>query len=240
MSGMGDWLRAIITYRVRKRLWNEKNVKINGRSYVNYGNCEFEGCNSISKFANLNNCELGFGSYVSDYSVLINTCIGRYCAIGPYVHIVSGNHPTNCFVSIHPAFYSTVRNTGFAYVKDNQFEGVSYADYEKRWFVRIGNDVWIGHGVLIKNGVTIADGTIIAAGAVVVKDTEPYSIVGGVPAKLIRYRFNEENITFLLKLKWWDKDQNWLEKYADKFSDIENLKRVLYEDMPRGGGKDKK
>ncbi|MCR5688349.1 MAG: CatB-related O-acetyltransferase [Lachnospiraceae bacterium] len=68
----------------------------------------------------------------------------------------------------------------------------------------IGNDVWIGHGVTVVNGVSIGDGAIIAAGSVITRDVEPYSIVGGNPAKLIRYRFDEKTIERLLKLRWWE------------------------------------
>jgi virginiamycin A acetyltransferase len=68
----------------------------------------------------------------------------------------------------------------------------------------IGNDVWIGHNATITAGVTIGDGAIIATNATVVNDVEPYSIVGGNPARLIKYRFPEEKIAELLKVKWWD------------------------------------
>ena len=78
----------------------------------------------------------------------------------------------------------------------------------------IGNDVWIGHGVLIKQGVKIGDGSIIGMGAVVTKDVEPYSIVGGVPAHLIKYRFEKSIIKHLLELKWWDCEEKLLKEVA--------------------------
>ena len=74
--------------------------------------------------------------------------------------------------------------------------------------IRIGNDVWIGYGATILSGVNIGHGAIIAANACVVKDVPPYAIVGGVPAKLIRYRFDVNTINTLLKIKWWDWDDN--------------------------------
>jgi acetyltransferase-like isoleucine patch superfamily enzyme len=70
--------------------------------------------------------------------------------------------------------------------------------------IEIGNDVWIGEGAVIMAGVKISDGAIIGCSAVVTKDVEPYTIVGGVPAKLIRYRFKEQQIEQLLKIKWWE------------------------------------
>lgn len=81
--------------------------------------------------------------------------------------------------------------------------------------ITIGNDVWIGYGSTIMSGVTIGDGAVIAANSNVVKDVEPYSIVGGNPAKLIKKRFSSEDIEFLLKLKWW----NWPEEKIEENKD---------------------
>lgn len=72
----------------------------------------------------------------------------------------------------------------------------------------IKNDVWIGYGVILRPGITIGNGVVIATGSVVVKDVPDYAIVGGVPAEVIRYRFSEEDILYLLKLKWWDWDDS--------------------------------
>ena len=86
--------------------------------------------------------------------------------------------------------------------------GLDVKDITKTWDnkgdIVVGNDVWIGYEAVILAGVTIGDGAIIGARAVVTKDVPPYTIVGGVPAKQIRKRFNEETIDILLKLKWWD------------------------------------
>lgn len=82
-----------------------------------------------------------------------------------------------------------------------------YSEYQDTF---IGNDVWIGDDSLVLGGVVIGDGAIIAARSVVTKNVEPYSIVGGVPAKLIRFRFDKEIRSHLQKSEWWNRDENWL------------------------------
>lgn len=73
-------------------------------------------------------------------------------------------------------------------------------------------------------GITIGDGAVVMAGAVVTKDVPPYAIVGGVPAKVIKYRYDEDTVRFLLSFKWWNKDIEWLRKHWDLLCDVEKLK----------------
>ena len=89
----------------------------------------------------------------------------------------------------------------------------------------IGNDVWIGNDVRIFPGVTIGDGAVVGTGAVVTKDLEPYGIYAGVPAKLIRKRYDVGTIDALLDLKWWEKDEEWLREHSAWFADVEELIR---------------
>ncbi len=137
----------------------------------------------------LNDSEIGNNSYISNDTRIRFTSIGKFCSIGAGVKMVLGNHPTN-LISTHPTFYSN--NKPFKTLSPKMY----YEEYGK---LTIGNDVWVGENVLIPNGITIGDGAVIAAGAVVIKNVEPYSIVGGVPAELIRYRFKPEEIEILME-----------------------------------------
>ena len=103
------------------------------------------------------------------------------------------------------------------------FDTQRYADNGGRYLVEIGNDVWIGSHVLIMDGVKIGDGAIVAAGAVVTKDVEPYSIVGSVPAKFIRYRFTEEQISFLRSFEWWNRKWEWIQEHYREFQHVEQF-----------------
>lgn len=189
-------------------------------------NVLFEGKNSVGADTVLSNTYLGYGSYVCDNSNVSNCKIGRFCSISNHVLRVSGSHPTD-FVTTHPAFYSKEHPCGLSYVCEDKYAEKTYL--EGSYQVKIENDVWIGTGATLFDGVTIGNGAIIAAGAVVNKDVPPYAIVGGVPAKVIRYRFPEEVIEKLEKSCWWKKDENWLKKNAEKFLDLGNFFALLEE-----------
>lgn len=160
--------------------------------------------------------KLGRYSYVGDDCHIVAE-IGRYCSIANHVNTVSGTHPTSDWVSTHPIFYSSKCPSGISFVTSDQFE-------ENTGTIKIGNDVWIGDGATVLGGLNIGDGAIIAAGAVVTKDVLPFEIVGGVPAKLIRMRFSDEQINFLNQIRWWEKDEDWLREHIAEFSNIEVFK----------------
>ncbi len=205
-------------FKVRKYCKFGRHVLIDTR-------CLFEGGNSISKKCVIHNTSFGYGSYVAENSHISNAIIGKYTCIGPDVFTVMGKHPTRKFVSIHPAFYSTAKQSGFTYVQETKFQEYAYAEPQNKVSIVIGNDVWIGAKATILEGLTIGDGAIVAAGAVVTNDVPPYSIVGGVPAKLLGYRFNRDEIDFLSFFQWWGKGEKWIEDHADDFEDITLFKR---------------
>lgn len=167
-------------------------------------NSSFGYHNRIYDNSTLCNVSLGDYSYVGGDCKIMNACIGKFCSIGPSVWIGGlPSHPLDK-KSTFPGFYQ----------KDSSHYGVEpeyeYTNLEFRP-VSIGNDVWIGARAMIMDGVNVSDGAVIAAGAVVTKDVPPYAIVGGVPAKIIRFRFSEQKTKELLDSQWWN-DEKYIRK----------------------------
>jgi len=190
-------------------------------------NCKFEGKNYISRNVHLKDCNVGYATYFGEGVCLYSAKIGRYTCIGPNVLSALGRHPTREFVSIHPFFFSKEPACGISYSKVQKFEELKMAcdDY----CICIGNDVWIGARAIIMDGVTVGDGAVIASGAVVTKDVQPYTIVGGLPARELRKRFLDDEIEFLLNLQWWDKGEEWIKSHAVYFENIKEFVKVVEE-----------
>ncbi len=179
---------------------------------------EFGGYNAIGKNSTFFG-KIGHDSYVGSDS-FIYADIGKYTSIGDRVRCVFASHPISEFVSTSPVFYSTRKQNGRSYV-DKQLYDEVILQKGKKVPVIIGNDVWIGSDVTIVGKVVIHDGAILATGSVITKDVMPYSVVGGVPAKEIKKRFDEDKIRQLLSIKWWDKDEEWLMNNAELFENID-------------------
>lgn len=130
--------------------------------------------------------------------------IGNFCSIAKCDIYIGGNHRTD-WVTTYP--FGHINKQPF-----NKFNGIGHP--ATNGDVIIGNDVWISNNVTIMSGVTIGDGAVIANNSHVVKNVEPYSIVGGNPAKLIKYRFTTEQIAKLLEIKWWYWDDDKINKYT--------------------------
>lgn len=144
---------------------------------------------------------------------ILNSKIGSFCSIGGKVSMGGYSHPVH-FVSTSPAFLSH---------RDSVTKKFANFDYLPVNLTTIGNDVWIGEGAFIKAGVKIGDGAIVGMGSIVTKDVEPYAIVAGNPARLIRKRFSDDIISGLLELKWWDFPEEELRSCGDYFSDPKAL-----------------
>jgi acetyltransferase-like isoleucine patch superfamily enzyme len=156
------------------------------------------------------NSIVGRYSYCVDAAIK-NTDVGAFCSVGPGTVIGGlGTHPTD-MISLHPAFFSIGGQAGKTFV-DREY----FSEHQR---TTIGNDVWIGARAIILDGVHIGDGAIVAAGAVVARDVAPYSMVGGVPARNIRSRFDDTTIAMLLELRWWAWPDETLVKMSPKFRD---------------------
>ncbi len=152
-------------------------------------------------------------SYIAPDTAVVNAEIGAFTSIASGCIIGGGAHPTD-WVSSSPVFYKG-KNSLKKNFSDNEFT-------ETKRTV-IGNDVWIGSRCLIKSGVKIGDGAVIGMGAVVTHDVEPYSIVGGNPARLIRWRFDDDIIEKLQKTEWFNMAESDLKKYGPYFNDPERF-----------------
>lgn len=167
--------------------------------------------------------KIGDCSYIGE-NCRLNAAIGKYCSISPDVRTIEAMHPIH-YLSTAPIFYSNGKQCGKTFCDKSYFDEIEYQDVENKIAVNIGNDVWIGEGVRIKGGVSIGDGAVVAMGAIVTKDVEPYTIVGGVPAKVIGKRFGDDAIKKLLSLKWWDKGEEWL------IANISHFRTACVEDV---------
>lgn len=162
----------------------------------------------------ITDAEVDKDTYIAGNSVISISQIGKFCSIGPNFLCGWGIHPVNG-LSTAPMFYSTLKQNGRTLSKEDKIT--------ERKKITIGNDVFIGANVTVLDGITIGDGAVIGAGAVVSKDIPPYAIAVGCPIKIIRYRFSEENINKLLKIKWWDFDEQKLTDVEKYFFDTDSF-----------------
>ncbi len=175
--------------------------------------CDLGAYTEVAKDAKIVDSNLGDYSYVMERCNIISTDIGKFANIASDVRINPGNHPME-WASQHHFLYRC-KQYGFK-DHDNQ----SFFNWRKRQRVVIGHDTWIGHKAIILPGVTVSNGAVVAAGAVVSRDVAPYTVVGGVPAKMLRKRFPEAIWKTLENIGWWDWDHETIKERLDNFYDI--------------------
>lgn len=160
----------------------------------------------------ISNSNIGAYTYISRYSHISKTDIGKFCSIGPHLFCGWGIHPVDG-ISTNPMFYSTRKQNGYALTQENKCI--------ERKRITIGNDVFIGANVTILDGITIGDGAVIGAGAVVSKDIPPYAIAVGCPIRIVRYRMTDEQIAAMQRIQWWNWDDERLQNIERHFFDID-------------------
>jgi len=189
-------------------------VTIDAGSHLSDFNVLFSGV-SLSK------SKLGRHTYIQKNTSINNSVVGNFCSIAAEVTIGLGQHPTN-HVSTHPAFFSNTQPLAKSFASRN----ICATSQQ----TIIGHDVWIGQGAMIMDGVNVGHGAIVAAGAVVTKAVPAYAIVGGVPAKVIRFRFAKDICSWLEDAAWWNCSDEWLKEHTELFASPEALKQSILKD----------
>lgn len=182
-------------------------------------------------------CEFGEGvrlgvgvwaghSSVGDYSYLARGAslfyahLGKYCSIGDEAMVGLARHPSCGYISTYPAFFSG----------SNEAVTVRYCDvsqFDETPLTVVGSDVWIGARATIRGGICVGHGAIVGAGAVVTRNVPDYAVVAGVPARLLRRRFSDEEVRLLLDAQWWDWSRAKLKSLAPLFGDPEEFFAML-------------
>lgn len=157
--------------------------------------------------------KIGKYSYIGNNSFVSDTDIGSFTSISTDCYIGGTSHPVE-WVSTSPVFHK------WENILKKNFSRHEYVIFHR---TRIGNDVWIGNRVMIKAGVNIADGAVIGMGSIVTKDIGPYEIWAGNPARFIRKRFDDDKISELLKMQWWNYDDAKIEELAVHMTDIDEF-----------------
>lgn len=163
---------------------------------------------------------MGDYSYVGRNSRIIHADIGKFCSIASETKIGMGTHTLDK-ISTSPIFTEAKNGTKHSWVKESAVN-----PFKK---VTVGNDVWIGVRVMVMGGIRIGDGAVIGAGSIVTKDIPPYAVVAGVPAKVIRYRFPQEQIEALMAHPWWELPEDKLKDHIELFQDSENIDEKIKE-----------
>lgn len=191
-------------------IWNRIIKKIPGSAIIN---TRVPQTSKIEARSTVIDSSLGGYSYAGYGCTIINCEMGNFTSVADNVKIGLGDeHPLH-WASTSPAFY---------YGRDSIPKDLAAKEYDPQGpLTKIGNDVWIGTGSYIKAGVSIGDGAVIGMGSIVTRDVPPYAVVAGTPAKLIRYRFDEEVRERLIRTEWWNLPKNRIRELAKNIDDVE-------------------
>lgn len=190
--------------------WSNNSFKMGPKGRVI--NSIFGFNNTFGSSASLINSSFGNFTYGSDNVQIMNSQMGSYCSVGPRSQIGLGVHPVREYIGTHPIFYSSRKQAQISIVDQSEVQEFIQTTVE--------NNVWIGASAIILDGLTIGEGAIVAAGAVVIEDVEPYSIVGGVPAKFIGMRFSDQIINRIRSEINWYEAPEILKKKLDAILEI--------------------
>ena len=199
---------------LKKWKLKKENIIFDSHAYADR-KTKFSGHNFVGYNSFLSECNIGLGSYIADFSVLYHTSVGKYTSVGSGVMTAVGHHPIDECVTTCPSFFSKNPPNGISY---------RYTEYQERklvgdgkYSITIGSDVWIGSHVTLLEGICVGDGAIVGAGSVVTRDIESYGVYCGNPARLVRWRFQEEKKKELQKLQWWNKEEKWIQDNISMF-----------------------
>lgn len=185
--------------------------------------CEFEGMNAIGSRTDFYG-RMGMGTYISGDSH-ISADIGRFSSLGNRITQIVETHPMRePFVSTSPMFSSLRCQAGCTFAKKQMFDEYKFYDKKREIAFQIGNDCWVGNDVCFIGGVHVGDGAVVLSRAIVTKDVPPYAIVGGIPARVIGYRYDDETVRLLKEIKWWYKDTEWLREHSELLCDMNKFK----------------
>ncbi len=199
----------------------KENIKLGIKPYIPNNaiieNSYFGKYTEVGQFSNILDSTLDDYSYISEYTQIYNTFIGKFSNIAAQVRINPGFHPYEMPCQHHLLY----RKEMYGFGEDDK----AFFNFRKVQKVIIGHDTWIGHGAVIMPGVKVGNGAIIGSNAVVTKDVPPYAIVAGVSAKILKYRFSKDIIDKLEEIAWW----NWShEEIKERIDDLKDIRTFIY------------